>query len=58
MSSARVTYAYYPNDATPESEVLALSNVWNYPELADSFRLRHRNVLHCSLLVVGRAQVA
>ncbi len=32
--------------------------MWNYPEVADSFLLRHRNLLHCSLLVVGRAQVA
>ncbi len=31
---------------------------WNYPEVTDNFRLRHRNLLHCSLLVVGRAQVA
>src|SRR5215217_2606721 len=30
---------------------------WNYPEVADNFRLRHRNLLHCSLLVVRRAQV-
>jgi hypothetical protein len=31
---------------------------WNYPEVADGFHLRHLNLLHCSLLVVGRAQVA
>jgi hypothetical protein len=31
---------------------------WNYPEMADDLTLRHRNLLHCSLLVVGRARVA
>jgi hypothetical protein len=34
---------------------------WTYPEVADSFRLRHRNLLyrlHCSLLILSRAQVA
>jgi Phosphate-starvation-inducible E family len=31
---------------------------WNYPEVADNFSLRHRNLLHCSLLVVGGTQVA
>ena len=36
----------------------ALSGKWNYPEVADGFRLRYRNLLHCSLLEVGRAQVA
>jgi hypothetical protein len=30
---------------------------WNYPEVADSFRLRHRNLLHRRLLVVRGAQV-
>jgi hypothetical protein len=30
---------------------------WNYPEVADSFTLRHRNLLHCSLLVSSRARV-
>src|SRR5215203_4543324 len=27
-------------------------NQWNYPEVADGFRLRYRNLLHCSLLEV------
>jgi hypothetical protein len=40
------------------NEVEAYVVHWNYPEEADSFLLRHRNLLHCSLLVVGRAQVA
>ena len=31
---------------------------WNYPEVADSFSLRHRNILYRSLLVVIRTQVA
>src|SRR4051794_11717061 len=31
---------------------------WNYPEVADSFSLRHRNLLYCSLLVGIRTQVA
>jgi predicted house-cleaning NTP pyrophosphatase (Maf/HAM1 superfamily) len=25
---------------------------WNYPEVADSLRLRHRNLLYCSLLIL------
>lgn len=28
---------------------------WNYPEVADSFTLRYRNLLYCSLLVISRA---
>jgi hypothetical protein len=31
---------------------------WNYPEATDNFRLRHCNLLHCSLLVVSWTQVA
>src|SRR5215211_7411519 len=31
---------------------------WNYPEVADSFTLRYRNLLYCSLLVISRARVA
>ena len=33
------------------------SGAWNYPEVTDSFTLRHRNLLHCSLLVISRARV-
>jgi transposase len=36
----------------------ACPSKWNYPEVADSFSLRHRNLLHRSLLVVGGTQVA
>jgi hypothetical protein len=32
--------------------------LWNYPEVADSFTLRYRNLLYCSLLVISRARVA
>ena len=38
--------------------VAALGRNWNYPEVADSFSLRHRNLLHSSLLVVSRTQLA
>jgi DDE superfamily endonuclease len=31
---------------------------WTYPHVADKFRLRHRNLLHCSLLILSRAQVS
>jgi hypothetical protein len=31
---------------------------WNYPDVADKFRLCHRNLLHCSLLILSRAEVA
>jgi hypothetical protein len=31
--------------------------VWNYPEVADSLHLRHRNLLYCSLLILSGAQV-
>jgi cellulose biosynthesis protein BcsQ len=30
---------------------------WNYPEATDNFRLSHRNLLNCSLLVVRGAQI-
>jgi hypothetical protein len=34
------------------------SHYWNYPEVADSFLLRHRNPHHCSLFIIRGAQVA
>ena len=34
------------------------SSGWDYPEVADSFLLRHRNPLHCSCFIIRRAQVA
>ena len=37
---------------------LLVLTTWNYPEVADSFTLRHRNLLHCILLVISRAQVS
>ncbi len=40
------------------AEEVPLDGKWNYPEVTDSFLLRHRNLLHCSLLVVRGAQVA
>src|SRR5215217_5498990 len=30
------------------------SQMWNYPDVADKFRLCHRNLLHCSLLILSR----
>jgi hypothetical protein len=38
--------------------VHGLRVLWAYPELADRFRLRYRNLLHCSLLILSRAQLA
>ena len=35
-----------------------LEGTWNYPDVADKFRLCHRNLLHCSLLILSRAEVA
>jgi hypothetical protein len=32
--------------------------LWSYLELANSYSLRHRNLLYCSSLVVIRTQVA
>jgi hypothetical protein len=34
-----------------------LKGCWNYPEVADSFSLRHRNLLYCNLLVLRGASV-
>jgi len=39
-------------------EGVVLGVDWTYPDVADKFRLRHRNLLHCSLLILSRAQVA
>jgi hypothetical protein len=39
-------------------EMVSMRLSWTYPEVADNFSLRHRNLLHSSLLVVRRAQVA
>ena len=42
----------------PLQDALSLFlSYWNYPKVADRFRLRHRNLLHCSLLIVRGAQV-
>jgi hypothetical protein len=38
-------------------EVVFAKIFWNYSEVTDSFRLRHCNLLHCSLLVVRGAQI-
>jgi hypothetical protein len=43
---------------THEQRIEQASAKWNYPEMADSFSLRHRNLLYCSSLVVIRTEVA
>ena len=52
------TYEQIRDSAPTEARTNWQSADWNYPDVADKFRLCHRNLLHCSLLILSRAEVA